>query len=394
MIFANAMEGVKPSDIREILKLTENPEIISFAGGIPDPSLFPLEEIKKVAEKVLAEEGRRALQYNSTEGYLPLRNKITLLMKARGIQAGPDNVLITSGSQQGIDFSGKIFLNEGDGVVCESPTYSGAVNAFVSYRPKFIEITTDDQGMNMDELENALQTKKNIKMIYVVPDFQNPTGRTWSIERRKKLVELANQYDIPIIEDDPYAVLRFQGKIPPAIKSFDSQERVIYLGTFSKTLCPGLRIGWVAADGEVFRKYVLVKQAADIHSNSVAQREIDGYLDQYNLDEQVAKINSVYKKRRDVMSSSIRKYFPKDCICTYPEGGMFIWAELPPAINTRKILEEALKVKVAFIPGGGFFPNGGRENSLRLNYSNMPEEKIEEGIKRLGSVLTSILGVS
>ncbi|SCX81402.1 aminotransferase-like domain-containing protein [Alkaliphilus peptidifermentans] len=385
--YAKRMDNLKASEIREILKLTERPEVISFAGGLPAPELFPIKEMKKVSELVLEEAGKQALQYSTTEGFPPLREKIAERLMDTGIRGNGDNLLITSGSQQGLDFSAKIFLNEDDIVVCESPSYIGAINAFKAYLPQFIEITTDDDGMIMEELEEVLSTKENVKMIYVIPDFQNPSGRTWSVERRKKLVELANKFDLPIIEDNPYGELRFEGARPPSVKSFDKEGRVIYLGTFSKTFCPGLRIGWVYAEAELLQKYILVKQAADLHSNSMSQRELDKFLELYDLDAHIEKIKKVYRKRRDIMLKTMEETFPKSLKYTYPEGGLFTWVELPIHLNARDILLKALEVNVAFVPGGSFFPNGGRENTLRLNYSNMPEDKIKEGIERLGKVL-------
>lgn len=387
MRFAKCVDELKASDIREILKLTENPEVISFAGGVPDPQLFPIAEIMEVTTLILGESGQSALQYSSTEGHTPLREKIIQRMKTLGIEANLENILLTSGSQQGLDYSGKIFLNEGDAIICESPSYSGAIKAFMSYLPEFIEISTDNSGMNMDELERVLSKKKNVRLIYVIPDFQNPTGRTWSLEKRKRLIELANKYDIPIIEDDPYSDLRFEGEKLPPVKSFDTNGRVIYLGTFSKTFCPGLRIGWVVADNTVLQKYIFLKQGSDIHSNSLAQRQIDKFIDLYDFDKHIEKINTVYKKRKEVMVSSLKKHFPKNCTYTNPEGGLFIWVNLPEGLNARDILVAALKVNVAFIPGGSFFANLAQENTFRLNFSSMASEKIEVGIERLGLVL-------
>lgn len=387
MKFAKRMESLKASEIREILKLIENPEIISFAGGLPAPELFPVEEMKEVSRAVLNEDGKKALQYSSTEGYLPLRDKIAKRMKEVGVVTTAENILITSGSQQGLDLSGKVFLNEGDVVVCESPSYLGAINAFKAYSPKFVEIDTDDEGMDMDALEKVLKETDHIKMIYVIPDFQNPSGRTWSIERRKRLIELANEYDLPVIEDNPYGELRFEGERPPAIKAYDTQERVIYLGTFSKIFCPGLRIGWTLGDGEALQKYIYVKQGADLHTSTLTQREINKFMDLYSIDEHIEKIKTVYRKRRNVMMEAIKNHFPKTVKYTYPEGGLFTWCELPEGMDSKEIFKKSIEENVAFVPGGSFYPNGGKENTFRLNYSMMSEEKIQEGIERLGKVL-------
>lgn len=389
--FSNRMGKVKASEIREILKLTERPEIISFAGGLPAPELFPVEKMKKVTDEVLTTAGRKAMQYSPTEGYTPLREKIASRMAARDIDVNVDQILITSGSQQGLDFSGKIFLNPDDVVICESPSYLGAINAFKAYECQFAEVETDNDGMIIEDLEEKLKQHKNAKMIYVIPDFQNPSGKTWSVERRKKLVELAKTYDLPIVEDNPYGELRFEGEHLPPIKSFDTDGRVIYLGTFSKTFAPGLRIGWVAASDEIINKYILVKQGADLQTNSMAQRELDVFLETYDLDEHIELIKDVYRKRRNLMLKTMEETFPAEVEYTYPEGGLFTWAVLPEHINTRDLMEKAVEKGVAFVPGGSFFPNGGHENTMRINYSNMPEEKIEKGIRILADVIKEAL---
>lgn len=390
--FAARMEHIKASEIRELLKLTARPEIISFAGGLPAPELFPVEEMKVISVKVLEQMGQEALQYSTTEGYQPLRQKIADRMKKVGITADPEHVLITSGSQQGLDFSGKVFLNPGDIVFCESPSYLGALNAFMAYQCKFVEIATDDYGMDMEALEKALQDNPNGRMIYVIPDFQNPSGRTWSLERRKKLIELANRFNMPIIEDNPYGELRFEGEFLPAIKSLDTEDRVIFLGTFSKTFCPGLRIGWVYACNEVLNKFITVKQGADLQTNSMSQRELNLYLETYDLDSHIERIRQVYHRRRDLMLTTMEQEFPKSVKFTYPEGGLFTWCVLPAHMNARDLMVKSLERNVAFVPGGSFFPNGGHENTMRMNYSNMPEDKIVEGIRRLGEVLRKELG--
>ncbi len=388
--FAKRMDNIKGSAIRELLKLTEQPDIISFAGGLPAPELFPIEEMKKVCLKVLDSDGRAALQYSTTEGYIPLRKIISERMKNSGVEVPFEQIIITSGSQQGLEFSGKIFLNEGDTVICESPSYLGALNAFKAYQPKFVEIDMDEDGMKMDELENALKSTPNAKFIYTIPDFQNPTGITMNIDRRKKLVELATKYNVPVVEDNPYGELRFEGEKYPAIKHFDTEGIVIYLGTFSKTFAPGLRVGWIAASPEIIQKYVLVKQGADLQCNSMTQREVATFMDMYDLDEHIKKIIGVYGKRRDLMIQTMEKEFPKNVKFTYPNGGLFTWVQLPEGVDAGEVMKKALEEKVAFVPGGSFYPNGGNENHFRLNYSNMPEDKIVEGITRLGKVLKSL----
>lgn len=389
--YSSRMDKTKASEIRELLKLTIRPEVISFAGGLPAPELFPVEEMKIVSQKVLEENGREALQYSPTEGFPPLREKIAKRMEFVGVDTEADNILITNGSQQGLDFSGKIFLNPDDIVIVESPSYLGAINAFKAYECRFLEIPTDNDGMIMEELEKALETTENVKMIYVIPDFQNPSGRTWSLERRKRLIQIANNYNLPVVEDNPYGELRFEGEILPSIKSMDTEGRVIFLGTFSKTFCPGLRIGWVCASPEVLNKYILIKQGADLQSNSMSQRELNAFLEDYDLDKHIEKIKALYKGRRDLMLDTMKEHFPEEVKYTHPEGGLFTWAVLPEHINARELMTKSLERNVAFVPGGSFFPNGGNENTMRINYSNMPEERIVEGIKILGEVIKDAL---
>lgn len=393
--FANRMEGLKGSEIRELLKLTENPEVISFAGGLPAPELFPVKEMQKISGLVLEEEGMSALQYSTTEGYPPLREHIADRMNSKSkTNVKKDSILITNGSQQGLDFSGKVFLDEGDVVLCESPSYLGAINAFKSYCPKFIEVPTDKNGMIMEELEKILETTDKVKMIYVIPDFQNPTGRTWPLERRSKFMEIINKFEIPVIEDNPYGELRFDGEHLPSLKSMDKKGLVVYLGSFSKIFCPGYRLGWLSASPEILSKYIFVKQGADLQASSISQREVSRFMDMYDLDEHVEKIKDVYRVRRDLMLKTMAQELPEGLTYTHPEGGLFTWVELPENLNAKVIMEKCLEKNVAYVPGGSFFPNGGKENTFRLNYSNMPEERIVEGIKRLGAVLKEFMEVT
>ncbi|WP_066506793.1 PLP-dependent aminotransferase family protein [Abyssisolibacter fermentans] len=389
--YAKRMENIKASEIRELLKLTQRPEIISFAGGLPAPELFPVDDFRKVSDKVLAEKGRIALQYGPTEGYNPLREKIASRMTKVGVKADFNDILIISGSQQGLDFTGKIFLDKDDIVLCESPSYLGAINAFKAYQPKFIEVPTDDNGMKMNELEEIIINNDKIKFIYVIPDFQNPSGRTWSLERRKKLLELSEKYNIPIVEDNPYGELRYDGKIPPAIKGLDTKGNVIFLGTFSKIFSPGIRLGWVCASEEALNKYILVKQGADLQASTISQLQLNQYIEEYSLDEHVDKIKNIYRRRRDLMIDTMKKEFPQDVKFTIPEGGLFTWVELPEHVNTRELAKKAIDNNVAFVPGGSFYPNAGNENAFRLNYSNMDEERIVKGIKILAKVIEEAL---
>lgn len=386
--YAERMSNIKASEIREILKVTQKPEIISFAGGLPAPELFPVEEIKNVNRLVLEEDGESTLQYATTEGYDPLRKWCANRMNERlGTNFHYENILITHGSQQALDLSGKVFLNKGDIVLCESPTYLAAISAFKAYECDFIEVPTDDEGMITSELENLLRNTEKIKLIYAIPEFQNPTGRTWSIERRKALAELAAKYNVIVLEDNPYGELRFEGETLPSIKSFDKSGHVLCLGTFSKIFCPGYRIGWIAGDKEIIKKYVLVKQCTDLQCNTIAQRDIAKYLEIYDIDKHIEKIRKVYRERRNLAIRTMEKEFPSEVKFTRPQGGLFMWVELPKEINARHILEKCLERNVAFVPGGSFFPNGGNENTLRINFSNMPNDRIVEGITYIGEIL-------
>jgi 2-aminoadipate transaminase len=395
--FAQRTHGVTSSAIRELLKLTEQPDILSFAGGLPAPEIFPLAEVEAAAHRVLREHGRTALQYGTTEGYLPLRELLVRHMGRYGIQVTPDHVLITSGSQQALDLIGKLLLNPGDVVLTEAPTFLGAIQAFTAYQAEFVTVPIDDEGLRVDLLEEALRSGP--KFLYVLPNFQNPGGVTLSLERRRRLVELAARYGTPIVEDDPYGQLRYEGHHLPSLVKVDAEchgcaqgERafrggVIYLGTLSKTLAPGLRLGWVVAPLEVVQKLVQLKQGTDLHTSSLIQMlgyEVarGGFLDRH-----VRVIRKVYGDRRDAMLRALKAYFPAAVRWTHPQGGLFLWVTLPPGLDSSELLEEALKEKVAFVPGAPFFPGGGGASTLRLNFSYCTPQKIDEGMGRLGGVL-------
>lgn len=388
--FANRMDGMKGSAIRELLKLTEQPDVISFAGGLPAPELFPIKEMEQVCSRVLEDEGRAALQYSATDGYLPLREKIAKRSEKLGFRPEAKDILITAGSQQGLDFSAKIFINEGDVIICESPSYLGALSAFRAYQPKFVEIPMDENGMIIEELEKALAAYPNTKFIYTIPDFQNPTGRTMPIERRKRLMELATEYNIPVVEDNPYGELRFEGEIMPSLKCFDPKNLVIMLGTFSKILAPGMRLGWVIAAPEILQKYNVAKQGADLQCSTIAQRDVNRFMEMFEIEDHIKKICKVYGERKNLMIETIKKEFPSNVTCTNPDGGLFAWATFPKEIDAAVLLKKALEQKVAFVPGEPFYPNGGNANHARLNYSCMSEDAIVEGITRLGRVLKSM----
>ena len=382
--FSTRMNLLKGSAIRELLALANKPEILSFAGGMPAPELFPVDKIKAATDAVLEEQGKVALQYSSTNGFEHFRQQIADRMEAKlNIKTTADNILVTSGSQQGLDYSARVFCDKGDVVIIESPSYLGALNAFKACEPNFVAIPTDGDGMIMEELEKVLATTENVKMIYVIPDFQNPTGRTWDLERRHQFMEIVNRYEIPVIEDNPYGELRFEGEYLPALKSLDTKGLVIYLGTFSKILAPGYRIGWGCAEEHILAKYNFMEQAASLQASTIGQMETSKWIDMFDLDAHVATIRACYDKRRKVMLETLERELPEGCTFTHPVGGLFAWVVLPEYMDAKELQMKCLEKKVAFVPGGSFFPNGNHENTLRLNYSCMPEEKIVQGITAL-----------
>jgi DNA-binding transcriptional MocR family regulator len=389
---AKRMQFLKASEIRELLKLTARPEVISFAGGLPAAELFPARAMAEITRRVLETEGCKALQYSATEGDPVLRHHIAERMNAKQqTRVTGDDILITSGSQQGLDLSAKLFVDEGDVILCESPTYLGAINAFTAYQPRFVEVPTDDEGMIPVALERALSEHERVKFIYAIPDFQNPSGRTWSLDRRRALLELAAAHGVPVIEDSPYAELRFEGEPLPALKALDD-ENVVFLGTFSKIFCPGLRCAWLAANPELLRRYVMVKQGADLHTSTLVQRQVASYLDLYGLDDNIAKVIGVYRERRDLMIGVLEAELPASVTFTRPEGGLFLWATFGEEVNTRRLLEKCLEQDVAFVPGGAFFPTGDHENTARLNFSCMQPERIVEGSHRFCRVVKEFVG--
>jgi 2-aminoadipate transaminase len=399
--FAQRTQRMGSSAIRELLKLTERADLISFAGGLPGPDVFPIEEFRAACERVLRTQGPTALQYGATEGFFPLREMISRHTARYAIEITPDSVLITSGSQQALDLLGRILINPGDRILVESPTYLGALQAWSAYGAEYVTVPMDENGMITDALEEALRSGP--KFIYVLPNFQNPTGVTLSLERRKKLVELADRYGVPIVEDDPYGQLRYNGDHLPSVVVLDAQYRdncntcysgnVIYLSTFSKTLSPGLRLAWVVAPHVVIRKLVQAKQGADLHTstfNQIVAFEVGrgGFIDQH-----VKLIRQVYCERRDTMLAAMDGYFPPGVEWTQPDGGLFLWGVLPENLYAADVLQTALEQRVAFVPGTSFFPTGGGHNTMRLNFSNAVPEKIQEGIARLGHVLYEKMGM-
>lgn len=390
--FSSTLEAIKGSDLGPLLALTAKPEVISFAGGLPAPQTFPLKEMTECAVKVREEDGAGAMQYGPSMGFMKLRQDIADRMNRMYGPMGMDkveakNVIITTGSQQGLDIIGRVFLDKDDVVLIESPSYLGAINAFELNQPKFVEVPTDSEGMIPEELEKLLETTDRVKFIYVIPNYQNPTGICWTLERRQALMALAAKYEIPVIEDNPYGDLRFEGEEINPLISMDPKHLVIYSGTFSKTLAPGMRLAWLVANDQIMAKIDLVKGATDLSTPGTTQRECAMYMENYDFEGHIKENCALYAKRRDAMCEAIKKYFPENVKCTYPHGGLFLWVELPEGIDARKLLMTCIENNVAFVPGDSFFPASKKKNYFRLNFSYNDEATIEEGIKRLGEAL-------
>jgi 2-aminoadipate transaminase len=388
--FAKRAVNTQKSFIREILKVTESPEIISFAGGLPNPCSFPVEGITKAAGEVLSESGSEVLQYTTTEGYYPLRKFIAdRYRNKKGFSVEPEEILITNGSQQALDLIGKVFLDKGDKAAIERPGYLGAIQAFSMFEPELVSISLENDGIDVDILENQLK-KGDVKLLYTVPNFQNPSGITYSLKKRIVMSFTTRNYGTFVIEDDAYGELRFAGEDLPLIRSMNN-ENVILLGSFSKIVSPGLRVGWICASKDIIEKLVVAKQASDLHSNYLAQRIIYKYISGNDIESHITKIKGTYKMQRNLMVSLIEQYFPEEIKCTRPEGGMFVWLTLPERLSALEIFHKALEKKVAFVPGTPFYVDGGGENTIRLNFSNSDEDRIDTGIKRLADIFKTVL---
>lgn len=378
--------------VGEILKAAADPKIISFAGGLPAPELFPVAEMKKATDDVYDENGKEALQYGSAKGVLKLRKTIAKRMLDReGIKTDPDHIMVSTGSEQVIDLVGKAFIDSGDTVFVEQPTYLCAIDVFKSYGAKFVSVPMDDDGMRTDALEEALKEHPEVKLLYTVPNFQNPTGRTMPADRREALAKLAEKYDFMVLEDNPYGDIRFAGEHVPSVKSFDKSGHVIYMSTFSKILAPGLRLGWAIADLDVINKLTVLKQSADLHSDNLAQYIVAKFFEENDIEKHIKKISQLYGSRKKLMTDNIKKYFPKNVKFSDPEGGMFLWVQVPGVKDTTKLFNMCIKHNVAFVPGVPFFAGAEIPGSFRLNYSNMKEDQIEVGIKRLASAIKEVL---
>ena len=383
--------NMKRSEIRELLKVTRRPDVISFAGGLPGPETFPVKELEDISSQVLREKGGLALQYGPTEGELPFREEIAKWLGREKARIKPENILVTAGSQQGLDIIAKVFLDPKDIVILESPSYIGGLQAFAAYRAKMIGVPQDMDGMRTDLLETVLEKlakkKKKPKFIYVVPDFQNPSGMTMSLERRKKLLKLAYEYEVPLIEDSPYRDLRYAGEPVPPIYGLDTEDQVMVLGTFSKILCPGLRLAWIMAPTAWMDRLVVAKQSMDLCSPTYTQLMVSEYMKRGLLSKQIEVIRKAYGKKLKVMLEALKKNMPKGVEWSKPEGGLFLWVQLPKKMSANELFPKAIENNVAYVVGSAFHCDGKGQNTMRLNFSFSTEQQIDEGIKRLARMI-------
>ncbi|HAN44191.1 MAG TPA: PLP-dependent aminotransferase family protein [Ruminococcaceae bacterium] len=386
-IFSDRIKSLQPSAIREILKFTQDPSVISFAAGNPAPEAFPVAEISEISKNLLEQNPVAALQYSISEGYTPLRTALVEnLKRSYGIGSENDDLIIVSGAQQGSELSCKALCNEHETIICEDPTFIGVLNAFRSYNAHLAGVKIDDDGINIELLEQALKDNPNTKLIYVIPNFQNPTGVVMSLEKRKAVYELAKKYNVMIIEDNPYGDLRFSGKDIPSIKAFDTDGRVIYCGTFSKLLAPGMRVGYVLAPKPVIAKLTVAKQVSDVHSNIWAQIICERFITQYDIKSHIAKMQDIYRKKCALMISEMQKHFSEKVKFSVPEGGLFIWCTLPEGSNMMEFCTVAVRdYKIAVVPGTAFtVAEGAPSNSFRMNFSTPTDDAIVKGVEILG----------
>lgn len=384
--YAGRTRLMHSSAIRELMAVTSRPDVIALSGGLPYTDAVGYERVARAVKEMLKSEGPVALQYCSSDGYRPLKHHVRRLMAEEGMAVDEDAILFTQGAQQALEFTGKIFVDQGDVVIVEAPAYIGALQAFAAFEPHFVTIPMDDDGMDVELLEKALDKYRGkVKYIYTVPNFQNPAGVTLSYERRVRLMELVREHDVLVVEDNPYGRLRYEGEHVPNLRSMD--DRVIYLGTFSKVFAPGLRLGWVTAPTPILDRYSMAKQAADLCSSAFAQHLLDRYFTANAWTRNVAALIEVYRERRDVLLASLEEFFPDEATWTRPQGGFFVWATLPEWLDTQEMLARAIEAKVAYIPGSGFYPDGSGKNHMRLNFSFPTPELIQEGVKRLAKVI-------
>lgn len=392
--FSNRISELKPSAIREILKVTQDPTVISFAAGNPAPEAFPVKEMSEISARIFREMPATALQYGVSEGYTPLRQTIRERMLSKyATGTEEDDVLIVTGAQQGMELTTKCFVNEGDSIICESPSFIGSLNSFRSYRANLIGVPMEVDGMDLEKLENALRENNNVKFIYVIPTFQNPTGRVMSLAKRQKILELARQYDVMILEDNPYFELRYSGENLPTIKSMDTEGRVIYVGSFSKILSPGIRVGFVLANSAVISKLTVAKQVSDVHTNLMYQMIANEMLTKYDIDAHIEKICDIYREKRDAMCNAIEKYFPKEVTYERPDGGLFLWCRLPDGYDGVEFCKLCGPRGVVGVPGSSFAIDENEKTPyIRLNFSLPTFEQIERGVKIMGEALREFIG--
>lgn len=398
MTFAQRTSTLKPDEIREMIKITSQPGFINFAGGLPAAELFPGKELIEASRIAIEKYGPTALQYHSTDGYIPLREKIKARMAKIGVDVPIDEILITSGSQQGISLGGEVFIDEHvsgdrDIVLTESPTYSGCFNALKTYLPEFIGIPTDDEGIIPEGLEAELKKYgSRVKLMYVIPDYQNPSGRAWSTERRKAFIKLIAKYQVPVLEDAPYRELSFRGEPNKPLKAIDESGMVIHLGSFSKVLAPGFRIAYIIAKKDILNKFTWASQGAFLQSSTAGEVIIDQYLEHNDLDAHVEIIRKTYKERAELAVKMMESEFPDNVQFCRPDGGMFTWVTLPEGCNSRDLLKLALDTKVAFVVGDNFFPKADVFNCFRINFASMKPDLITEGMQRLGKAVREYVG--
>ena len=392
--FSDKVKHLEASSIREIFKLLAKPGIISFAGGAPDPNLFPKKEFAKIAKEILKKEGNIALQYGITEGYLPLREWTKSRLVSQGILKEDDDLIIVSGGQQGIDLCSKSLINPGDGVVCEEPSFIGGLNCFRSYNAELFGVPMEEDGLDTEKLEEILKANNNIKLLYTISTFQNPSGITSSLEKRKKILELADKYDFLIYEDNPYGELRFSGEEVPTLKSLDKSGRVIYFGSFSKILAPGMRLGFTSAPAELLERMIICKQTQDVHTNVLSQMIAYKFVTKYSIDKHIQKLRVAYGKKCKLMIKLMDKHFPASVKHTCPEGGLFLYCTMPQGFDSKELMKKALEKNVAFVPGTScMIDDKATYSTFRMNYSTASEEEIKSGIKTLGEVLHEYMGV-
>ena len=391
--FARRAERVQPSAIREFLALAGQPGITSFAGGYPDPTLFPIEQLHKIYDDLLTPANASALQYTASDGTPELRALVAGRLTADGMPCAPDDVLITQGGQQGLDLVAKLFIDAGDVIVCERPTFLGALIAFNPCEPAYASVPMDDEGLDTDALEQVLRTTQRVKVIYTVPDFQNPTGRTMSLARRRRLVELAVEFDVMVLEDTPYRELRYDGERLPSIKSLDTSGRVIHLGSFSKILAPGLRLGWVLAEPEIREKLSLLKLAADTQNGTLNMRAAAAYLSGFDIEAHIAGMLPTYRHQRDLMLASIEEHFPAGVRWTRPDGGLFTWVTFPEGLDTAAFQRDHLipRAGVILVPSAPFFATAPEVNHARMSFSGVPDDRLVAGVTAMGGLLREVL---